>query len=626
MSPIVADALERIGSPKPAVIDVESIKRAIAKSGATDDQLRQLAAKVQQASAVSGIDEGPKNPDELHEYIIETYGINVPRKAVCHDHQSPFDFLCAVIFDEHPSVFGMGSRGGGKSYLMALAHHVKSRFRPGHQGATFGAVEHQAKRVYESFRNFLDKGRDDVEGPEAMDPKISETIFMNGSKVEIFTGTVNAVNGPHPNMAHSDEVEIIRPAVWKESRNMAQDSVINGVRIPAMNVGTSTRKWKNGRVDKLYQEFKTAIKKGRKPTFWFFIWCIFEIAQERPDCQRVPAEEREARLKELGRNPCDTCDCHLVVNDFWDDGEERTMADACRGRFFRSRGYRSPGEIEMLFLQNDRRTWEAQQECSEAEAEGLYIPSFSRRRHGITNFKLNLANGPVFTGTDWGTSAAGTTLWVQLLLRPIIVLNYETGDPMILKKGSRIAFNELYKVGHSDSELGDFVKARELEFTTKVGAVEFPVRKRYADMGGASARKDWSKKDLKTTKYDRDFETHINNLAPLFSRVEFFVVVDDCPIFCDEIESWRKKDDGRQLDEFNHLMSALRYVTQGMHEYLRANPELLAEEPPADSGPNVLPKEPSGPQAMSTRSDPLAEALQDLEVESEWRAAMGSPF
>ena len=103
--------------------------------------------------------------------------------------------------------------------------------------------------------------REEIQG----EPRITETLYkpapgMNyGSKVEVLGGTVAAVNGPHPQKAHSDEVEIMRADTWRESRNLASAKTTpDGRHIMAQNYATSTMKWKGGRVWQILQSFQRA--------------------------------------------------------------------------------------------------------------------------------------------------------------------------------------------------------------------------------------------------------------------------------------------------------------------------------------------------------------------------------
>src|SRR6187551_2702166 len=65
---------------------------------------------------------GPKTDDELHKWIIDNLGLNIPRVAVCDDHQSPFDFIADIYFERVDSAIAVASRDGGKTMASALIH------------------------------------------------------------------------------------------------------------------------------------------------------------------------------------------------------------------------------------------------------------------------------------------------------------------------------------------------------------------------------------------------------------------------------------------------------------------------------------------------------------------------
>ena len=51
----------------------------------------------------------------------------------------------------------------------------------------------------------------------------------------------------------------------------------------------------------------------------------------------------------------------------------------------------------------------------------------------------------------------------------------------------------------------------------------------------------------------------ITNVQNIVVDDRFAVDVEQAPVFCEEIEIWQKKDDGKELDKWNHAMSAWRY-------------------------------------------------------------------
>lgn len=631
---------------------VDSAAKKIAKQlvdGKSREELLALAGLVVRQRAEEkneDVPEGmPQTPDELWGHIYQRYNVRIARVSVCEDHDTPFDYVCAGFFEWYPNVFGIGPRGGGKSYDQALLHDLNSEWKPGCESATFGAVEEQAKRVYAAFKTFVN--RDNIVG----DPKISETVYkpvdgMNyGSKVEVLGGTVAAVNGPHPQKAHSDEVEIMRADTWKESRNLASAKTTpTGQHIKAQNYGTSTMKWKGGRVWQILESFKEAKAKAierfgddrelvddlitKTTTFYVLIWCIFEVAAQVENCREAP-ENAELPEWEPGllRKDC-KCDCHEIVNGTLevqdDDGEllPRTLASECEGRFYRSRGHRTRDEVIQLFLQNDPRTWSAQQLCRETETEGLYLPSFSRNRHGLARFPLDQTNGPIYTGTDWGFTDEAAVVWIQYMERAIEAIRYD-GKAIVIPRGSRVAFSELTKARKTATELGQLAVMREIKLANVLSIARIPVRRRWADVQGAGDRRDWAKMGLKTAKYSsRSFDEHVKEWHGMVEANRFFVVVDvdrftemGCPALCDQIEGWREEDGKESRELPQHVVSATRYVMYGMHDvYLDSG-----AQSPEHMEAQKMHSNYSGPAAVPFAGTTTVEH-DALAAESAWRS------
>lgn len=630
--------------PQPAPNPVE-IARRLVKGRSREEMLVMAGAMTARDARSSLKASAPQTPDELWDFIKDTYKIEIARVAVCDDHDAPFDFVCAGFFEWFPNIFEIGPRGGGKSFKTSLIIHLNSRFHEGCESVVFGAVDEQSKKVYEDFKNhFLNKGLPDGEIENAGEPKMTETLLKCGSKVTCFPATVAKVNGPHPPKVHSEEVELMKPAPWKESRNLAADKILDdGTRIMAQNYGTSTRKWRKGRVDKIYQAFLEARQKAREKfgadkarvddlitkttQFYVFIHCIFEIAQQVPNCRmaRENADLPESGTPGFSASQC-KCDCNLIESGKWDDQTIRSLDQICQGRFYKSRGHRSRGEVIQLFIQNDRWTWAAQQECRESESEGLYVKAFSPTRHGLSSFVVDPANGPIYNGIDWGFTNQACVLWIQYLDRAVTAVGFN-GETRILPARSRVIFAEIYEAGLSATELGQKAATREVQLASRLSISRIPVRKRYADVQGAGDRKDWRKLGMKTSKYStRSFEEHVKEVRGMFENDRAFVVVDldpeevmGCPSYVDEIQGWREHE-GKEVEEHNHAMSAGRYGFYGMHDVYNDAGALL----PDGTSPAELTKRTTngnGPGAVAARSQ--QDPLEGLIEEESWRAALG---
>ncbi len=113
----------------------------------SDQELNELFAAQQQLEAQLRI-KGPQTDDELHAWIKEEMGIDIPRVAVCKDHQAPFTFLADVYFERCDAALAVANRGGSKTFIVAVLHWLNSLFKPGCESCTFGAVEQQSFRAY----------------------------------------------------------------------------------------------------------------------------------------------------------------------------------------------------------------------------------------------------------------------------------------------------------------------------------------------------------------------------------------------------------------------------------------------------------------------------------------------
>jgi hypothetical protein len=962
-------------------------------AGKSREELLQLAGAFTRISAkaenkAGTADNEPQTPDELWDYIVHRYGARIARVAVCDDHDTPFDYVCAGFFETYPNIFGIGPRGGGKSWDQALLHELNSHWKPGCESATFGAVEEQAKRVYAAFKTFVN--RDEIIG----EPKISETNYkpvgdMNyGSKVEVLGGTLAAVNGPHPcspgdelvltfdgykpiaeldsqrdrlasyfptnkyltwgtihgkikrglsevgvhydsrgywvaqtatgasggrgwggkydteaeavqairshrhdnvkiafpfsvgkrfysgplviidteqgktrvtpnhvvrakflnmelsqkwvvyvmnrgnwwrvgktrggrlvnrlneenadglwaigvfdsqddalhheavvqakhgltgicfernsqngriitpsvihdalagqssirseallrsmgmdpktplvykkafnttgnsrrfvngiwfdtaagNLAalsgcvvvpgvppafaqggnkqpciesvatissqpfsgmvysldiqpyhyyvsgghvvhncksHSDEVEIMRADTWRESRNLAAAKTTpDGRHIKAQNYGTSTMKWKGGRVWQILESFRRAKEKAierfgdnkelvddmvtKTTQFYVLTWCIFEVAEQVPNCREVPENDHLPEWEPgLDRADC-KCDCHEIVNSTLEAQDEngdplpRTLASECQGRFYRSRGHRTRDEVIQLFLQNDPRTWRAQQLCRDTESEGLYLPGFSRNRHGLARFGLDTANGPIYSGTDWGFVDEAAVVWIQYLERAIEAIRYD-GKTVVLPRGARVAFSELTIARKTATELGQLAIMREIKLANVMSISRVPVRKRWADLQGAGDRRDWAKMGLKSAKYStRNFDEHVKEWRGLVDADRFYVVIDEdrftglgCPALADQMEGWREEDGKESREQPQHVVSGARYCLYGMHDIYN---DSGAQSPEQVEVQKMLVTAGAAPVAKPFASQRNSDEHRALAAETGWRA------
>lgn len=539
------------------------------------------------------VEDGPTTDDELWLWVKLNLGIEIPRTPVCDGHGAPFDLLKEAYFSRWPAFLAVGNRGGGKTFIVALLHWLNSEFKPSIESCTFGATEAQSLRCYAHLKDWVYDDDGNRRG-EISSSIMRETIwkrkpgYRKGSKVEVLAGTPDAVNGPHPQIAHADEVELMRQDTWDESRNMAVSKAVvlqqpggkeETITYQSQEILTSTRKSLHGRMQELMDGVVEAVKLGMKPDYMLIVWCIFEIAKEVPNCQMADDDDRHERLEELGEDPCSKCECHLHMKGTWPDtGKPRLLKDVCKGRLFKSRGYLPYADVVQKFKQNSQFTWEAQQECDKPETENNYLRGFSEERHGLMaweegrplGFTPDPANGRIFESIDWGGTNPHAINLYQLLDFEIEVLDFYEKVTKI-KEGTLICFDEIYVSEVGVDDLAKLVKIMEQFYRNRYGD-DFVISGRFADPQGKSQRLDFKKAKLPCTwKTTRDFDTQIEWLLREFweeDRIRF--ILGKARMFSAEAQSWQKDPKtGKQIDTFNHCMSNLRYCTANIRTLTR---------------------------------------------------------
>lgn len=520
--------------------------------------------------------QGPMTKEEFFDVIKEKCNVELSRVAVCPGHVPQLDMAWEVYHFDVINVLWVMSRGGGKTSLAAWMDAIQCEYWPGFSVFTIGANKQQGDRKYEYLLPLVVEGG--VIGGKELDHVIrstaTETNYKNGSKVEIaLGGSPEQANGPRTPRLHRDEVELMRRDTYKQAANIpAGRRMRDGRYAQAQWLDTSTMKSAEGHVDLAIQEYNKAIEEGRRPRQEVRICCIFEVAAENPACRSVAPEQRKARLKELGRDPCELCDCDTYTSDIWpsededEEPESRTLESVCQGRFFKSRGHKEFTDIQGLFQANDRETWNAEQECSQPTAEGAYIQSYNQTRNGISGYRPDPANGMIFQAIDWGTGDEAYVGWFQLLEHPVVARSFKGEGLRTLPAGALVLFGEIFKAGLGNTELGNLVNETEPQWI-----LEYPgwrVHERYPDSADLGARQDWKKLcGLETTsRIKKDF---IQELKFVRSRVGMkgglYVDIPACPWFDKSIRAWRQVN-GREVHNFaSHAMAAFRYLLHNLH-------------------------------------------------------------
>jgi hypothetical protein len=606
-------------------------KSIVDPSRLTEEEKRALALSLMRlGGGQKGKDKrpAPTTDDELHAWILAELGFNIPRVAVCEDHTAPFDYVADFIFERYKSILVLGGRESAKTLNTSIIHYVNSEIKPGCESCTFANIEQQSNKAYTYVKSFLYTSdnkcekilKSSIEG----DPLRKETKWKSGSKIEIIVGTVSGVNSPHPQKVHADEVDLLDDPIWEESRNMASSKKLpDGREIKAQNIGTSTLKSTKGIMQRLMDESEKAEKAGLKPTWKIYKSCVYEVAEEVPSCQRAPKDKREARLKELGKDPCELCECNKIVKGEWAENVPRTLDSVCKGKFFKSRGWMSSEDVVEKFVQNTPNKWASQLECRRPMSDGLYLPTWSRERYCVRNYEPKPEYGYIWMGIDWGGASNSAILWVQGPLHQPLQIKNTIGTQTIIPQGAYVIFKELNEPSMGATRLADKVVRQEISYKNRFST--WRVKARFADMAGRQQREDWREHNppLPTKWYiSRDFDPTVECLQALVTDSLLYVDDMNAPGTCDDFESWRQEKGKECHDDASHNPAAARYCLKNVTTLMKRNKNTSTRASLApivvgrDSGGNIPPALAQVAIGSPTAADYASE---------NWRQSLGQP-
>lgn len=521
--------------------------------------------------------------------------MDIPRVAVCDGHQSPFDFIADLYFERVTSAVAMANRGGSKTASSAILHLLNSLYKEGCESLTVGAIEAQSKRAYESLKQFLIiHGGEGVYEPKDH-PQIirtieSETSFKNKSKVEIVPGTMSAVSGPHPQKIHVDEQDQMPKDVWEQSRHMSQSKTVKNedgteIVIKAQDWVTSTRQRPFGPMQKLVDEINDAKKNGYKPPWELYTWCVYETGKNVPNCMEanpdLPPEQQ--------------CGCDKIVKGKWEDGQPRRFNEVCKGRLAKSQGFVDLDNIHKRFQSSEQEEWEAQQECSKPETGGMVFKTWDLNRYGIKWYAPHPDLGTIVMGVDYGGGTTPSAVnWYQILAQDTLVYGKNqarTEGPMkLLKAGTRVCFDEIYKAQTGNAEIAEMILRKEAEYVAKYGK-EWKVKWRFGDPAVPTARFDYAKIGVKPIIFicSRDIVEQIKTCNAILRDDLFAVDIESVKMFPLEAEAYHyptKKIDfeyemEKPVDDFNHTMSNFRYTMENL-KVLEKKGSITASHPRTD--------------------------------------------
>ena len=282
-----------------------------------------------------GWHDGPKNDKELHAYIKDTLGIDVPRVACCPGHSAPFEFVSDAYFERAANQLVHACRSGGKTMDTAALDVLDAAFHDASIVKVAGS-KLQAKRGYDYSKTFW--FRDEaLQSKLAAEPLMSETRLISGAKYEILAASPKAVRGTHAAKLRMDEID-----------EMAADIFTGALSIPKSQPGVISQVLMTSTWHKAVGQMQMMLDEAEDKAFKVYTWCIWETMER----------------------------CEL-------DCSECPMFQDCQGKAKKADGYRPYEEILQQFNIHDRDTWESEHLCLVPSKKKRVYAQFDRSVHLI---------------------------------------------------------------------------------------------------------------------------------------------------------------------------------------------------------------------------------------------------
>jgi hypothetical protein len=206
---------------------------------------------------------------ELDAFLLETFGIVLPARAICKHHRAPRDAFHDAYFARYPVTVWKGSRGlGGKTFMLSLLALVESLTLRANVNVLGGSGD-QSARVLEYHRKFWAT----ASAQQYRDLLLSEpgaivNRFAWGNELKALTASTKAVRGPHPHRLRLDEVDEMAEKIWRAAMGqpMVADDILSQV------VLSSTHHYADRTFTKVLDE---AQEKGHP----VYEWCYHETRQ-----------------------------------------------------------------------------------------------------------------------------------------------------------------------------------------------------------------------------------------------------------------------------------------------------------------------------------------------------------
>ena len=340
---------------------------------------RTRGAKRASAAASDELPAKPPNDSaELHAWLGRAMQVHVSRTPMVPGHSAPMDYLDHVFFERGSHAADClvwANRGGGKTYLGAVATVLDLVFKPGVQVRILGGSLEQSQRMYEHLRLLFEspvlaglvKGR----------PTVRRLALTNGAAVQVLSASQTAVRGTRVQKVRCDEVDLFDQEMWDAvqltTRSLRGPGPWGDI-VKGSVEALSTMHRPFGLMQRLVDQAQRPGEGGSdaQPRR-VFKWGVLDVLERCTD-----------------EHACDTC----------------TLYPECRGRAKEDgrRGHIRVSDAVAMKPRVGRHTWESEMLCLMPKRSDCVYPEFDLKAHALDDAQVAAA-GPfsrLIAGLDFG--------------------------------------------------------------------------------------------------------------------------------------------------------------------------------------------------------------------------------
>jgi len=255
------------------------------------------------------------------------------------------DYLAHAFFGPAPGqprdCVVWAGRGGGKTFLGALATALDLLFKPEIEVAILAGSREQASRMYEHLRALF--ARDPLARLLEAPPTERGLALRNGSRCRIVAASDASIRGLRPQILRCDEIELFKPELWQAAQLVTRSRRCGPHDVAGAVEAFSTMHRPGGLMSRVVAEAASD-----PPARTLFRWGLVDVLETCP-----PAR------------PCATC----------------PLQPECNGAAKFGRGHITIDDAITLKRRVSQSAWNAEMLCLAPRRDDLVFPEFDRNLH-----------------------------------------------------------------------------------------------------------------------------------------------------------------------------------------------------------------------------------------------------